>query len=943
MRLEEKIIEILKEDFICDNCLGRFFSELLSGFSNKERGRILRNYLAFLLDSGEKIDVDTSNFYGIKFRNIKLEIREPEKCKICGNFFEKEIDELAKKIVEELKGIEFQTFLIGSIPRDEMLNEEEKLQEKVGIEFSETIKSEINRELGKRVEKLSGKIFSLQNPDITIIVNLKTGKIKKEIRSLYIYGKYKKLVRGIPQSKWVCPSCRGKGCVKCKGTGKLYPTSVQEEIEKPLLKATKAKKSAFHGCIAAGTQVFLNDSSISIEKLEKNWKNYEVMTFNIKRGYITTSKIADFIKLSSREVGLKTYEVTTRETGRKIIATADHQFLTPKGMIPLIKIRVGEKIAVYPIEPSIYHEKKEKIIVSEKDILNTIKRLGKKLVFKTNVNKILRELKERNLLPLSNLNEKILILARILGFLFGDGTVKLLHRGDVGLEFYGNLANLKEIRKDLQKLKYNSYIRKNEKIFSIITDYYGKQKLIKRKHSNYRLVNNSKSLWLLLVTLGAPIGNKTIKNVEIPKWIKESDVEIKKEFLASLLGTEIDKPRIDKRSGKNFSTPRFSINKLENLLDNGIKFIRDLASLLNEFGIKTLKPRLIPYTTRKDGKKTIKICLDFSNKLENLLNLFGKVGFKYAKEKEILARYAYEYLLMKKHFIESRKKIYKIALKLRDGGLTPIEIFRKINTKFVKYKNLAMWLSPKNRNKSFSNIKVTNDFPDFEEWLTNATKNLKNGLVWETVDCMEEIEIPYVYDITTKSLNHTFFANGILVSNSGREDIDARCLDYRPFVIELIKPLKRKINLKEMEKKINKSKKVKVKLLGFANRELVVKIKSEKSEKTYQAEVEFEKEIDKEKMKELKKLEGQAILQKTPTRVLHRRSDKVRKRIVKEISWKLIGRKKCIFKIRAQSGLYIKELISGDQGRTNPSISELISNKPKKIKLDVIKIHKVKR
>ena len=28
----------------------------------------------------------------------------------------------------------------------------------------------------------------------------------------------------------------------------------------------------------------------------------------------------------------------------------------------------------------------------------------------------------------------------------------------------------------------------------------------------------------------------------------------------------------------------------------------------------------------------------------------------------------------------------------------------------------------------------------------------------------------------------------------GREDIDARCLDYRPFVIEIEKPIKRKIN-----------------------------------------------------------------------------------------------------------------------------------------------------
>ena len=42
----------------------------------------------------------------------------------------------------------------------------------------------------------------------------------------------------------------------------------------------------------------------------------------------------------------------------------------------------------------------------------------------------------------------------------------------------------------------------------------------------------------------------------------------------------------------------------------------------------------------------------------------------------------------------------------------------------------------------------------------------------------------------------------------GREDIDARCLDWRPFVIEIIEPKKRDFGLKKLEKRINKSKKI---------------------------------------------------------------------------------------------------------------------------------------
>lgn len=246
MKILEKIILVLKDGFVCDACLGRCYASLLSGYSNEERGKIIRRFIAFLIDSGEKLDVDLSNFYGIKFRNVKFKPEKPEECKICKNFFLKKMDELAKNVIKKVKGIEFDTFQIGSIISDELLKNEEKILETIGIEFSESIKSEINRELGKKIEKLTEKKFAPKNPDLTIIVDLNTNSVKTQIRSLYLFGKYKKLVRGIPQTKWTCSRCGGKGCIYCNGEGKLYKTSIQEEIERPLLKATRTKKSSMH-------------------------------------------------------------------------------------------------------------------------------------------------------------------------------------------------------------------------------------------------------------------------------------------------------------------------------------------------------------------------------------------------------------------------------------------------------------------------------------------------------------------------------------------------------------------------------------------------------------------------------------------------------------------------------------------------------------------------
>jgi tRNA U54 and U55 pseudouridine synthase Pus10 len=108
MKIDEKIIEVLKDGYICDPCLGRCVAQLLSGLTNEQRGHIVRHFLAFLLDSGEKLDVDFSNFYGIKFRNIKLEVEKPKECKVCKNFFYKEIDALVKRAIEKLKKIDFE-------------------------------------------------------------------------------------------------------------------------------------------------------------------------------------------------------------------------------------------------------------------------------------------------------------------------------------------------------------------------------------------------------------------------------------------------------------------------------------------------------------------------------------------------------------------------------------------------------------------------------------------------------------------------------------------------------------------------------------------------------------------------------------------------------------------------------------------------------------------
>ncbi|MEM1576792.1 MAG: tRNA pseudouridine(54/55) synthase Pus10 [Archaeoglobaceae archaeon] len=184
-----------------------------------------------------------------------------------------------------------------------------------------------------------------------------------------------------------------------------------------------------------------------------------------------------------------------------------------------------------------------------------------------------------------------------------------------------------------------------------------------------------------------------------------------------------------------------------------------------------------------------------------------------------------------------------------------------------------------------------------------------------------------------------FDAKDAVLHGSGREDVDARMLgNGRPFVLEIIEPKKRRVDLSELEKRINEfcKGKVAVKQLSYANSEDVERVKEERFRKVYRAKVVFDREVSKEELERaLNELIGE-IRQKTPERVLHRRADKLRiRRLYKAEILAHFG-KIAVLKFEAEAGLYIKELVSGDSGRTEPSLSK--NFKAFVEKLDVIDV-----
>ncbi|MDF1557374.1 MAG: tRNA pseudouridine(54/55) synthase Pus10 [ANME-2 cluster archaeon] len=247
----ETASSILNEGPICDHCLGRLFAKLSTGLSNDQRGAAVKLVLAMEADRTRSETSDDSMLKVLAPSSVhaKKSLKQdgtPDKCWVCNGLFE-QLDIWADRVVDAIEGYEFDTFLIGTRPSGLLIENEEILWAASGTGWSEPLKTEMNREVGRRVEARLNKKADLKTPHITALLDIDQETVELEVRSLYIFGRYRKLVRGIPQTRWPCRECHGKGCERCNFTGAMYPESVDELIRPEVLKATHSVDTVFHG------------------------------------------------------------------------------------------------------------------------------------------------------------------------------------------------------------------------------------------------------------------------------------------------------------------------------------------------------------------------------------------------------------------------------------------------------------------------------------------------------------------------------------------------------------------------------------------------------------------------------------------------------------------------------------------------------------------------
>ena len=209
---------------LCDHCLGRMFGKVGTGMTNDARGRLIREGL----------------------RETGVEAPADEFCPLCENIFEL-VDRFAEAAVESITSVESRNFLIGCRVEPEITKREQEIWTSLGLSSPESIKSELNREIGKAAIHMINRPVEFKHPEVVACVDTRFADVALDIAPIFIAGRYTKHSREIPQTVWPCRMCHGKGCDYCHGKGKMYQTSVQEIIGDIALELTGGEEHFFHG------------------------------------------------------------------------------------------------------------------------------------------------------------------------------------------------------------------------------------------------------------------------------------------------------------------------------------------------------------------------------------------------------------------------------------------------------------------------------------------------------------------------------------------------------------------------------------------------------------------------------------------------------------------------------------------------------------------------
>lgn len=498
--------------------------------------------------------------------------------------------------------------------------------------------------------------------------------------------------------------------------------------------------------------------TVEMKEYEKDFQKSSLACMDFEKNKYQGTSIRLFLKQKPSKTVLN----VITETERQIEATCDHPFYTKSGMREIGRLSSGDEVAVYPFEGVRYEKPSSGILIDESSIENILIKFGKS--FHGNALKqILNNMHKKHILPLKHDSPQLPYLIKMLGYCLGDGTLNFIGKNKKGTVcFYGKEKDLARIRKDIEKIGFRAGIYSRQRQHKIKMAY----SLIKFETEEFCLKVVSNSFAALMITLGMPAGNKCRHPYEFPKWLRNTPLWQKRLFLAAFFGAEMSSPKTLTGHGHNFYCPTVSMNKTEDCIENGRKFLEEMRLMLKEFGVSSYGISERKEFVNVNGLISHRLKLMLTGDTDNLLKVYSEIGFEYNEDRAFLANAAVGYLRLKKTAIREKEETAALAPVLSESyGWSKQQICDYLASPHITNRFIERSLYEPRKTQP----RTWTDLPLFDEFLKKATEGLgRSGMIWERIKSISDMEYNgWVYDFTVDHPHHNFIANNFVVSNCG--------------------------------------------------------------------------------------------------------------------------------------------------------------------------------
>jgi len=522
-------------------------------------------------------------------------------------------------------------------------------------------------------------------------------------------------------------------------------------------------------------------SYLSIKDLRKYLDNphFKLFLLDKKTKQLAQSEPINFLFRKEKQF---LYTIETK-SGFVIKATGDHPFYTLKGMMRVEELKTDDSMVVYPFKGFPYTEPSNLELVNEEKILKALRKFD--LPNKGNRHpQIIKWFREKDFIDLNINSRQTPYLIKIIGYLFGDGTLNFLGKRKSGVaSFYGKLEDLRQIKNDLEKININSTLSSRKRAHKLTNHY---QKTYEFSVVEHCLRVSSTAFVILLYLLGAPLGNKTFSEFRAPSWLREAPLWQKRLFLAVFFGAEMTKPATLNKY--NFYAPTLNINKAVPLKKNGIEFLNEIRKLLKELGVPSGEVTEVAGLANKE--KTVGLRFQVESSSKRLIKFFETIGFEYHQEKQRLSCLAVAYLKQKEKIVFRRQQARELVRTLYKQGISAKTLVKTYSDNFVgeSFIEHSIW-------SERGEPRIAFDFPSFEEFVKNYAYGLE-GLVVEKIESLDKENYQgLVYDLTINDENHNFIADNFVVSNCGVRLLESEYTnaEIRPHLENLALEIQRQI------------------------------------------------------------------------------------------------------------------------------------------------------